>query len=85
MTEPAAHPVVVTLYTKPGCHLCEPVAATIAAAAKVRAFESRTRNILDDPADLERFRQQVVTLRGILIAEEQMARHISDVYRQALE
>jgi hypothetical protein len=60
----------VTLYTKPGCHLCEPVAATIAGAAKVRTFRSVTRNILDDPADFERYRHAipVVTVNGAEIA-----------------
>jgi glutaredoxin len=62
----------VTLYTKPGCHLCEPVADTIAAAAKVRSFQSITRNILDDPDDFERYKHAipVVTVNG-----KQVARH----------
>jgi hypothetical protein len=37
------------------------------------------------PAELERFRQQVVTLRSILFVEEQMTRRASDVYKKALE
>jgi hypothetical protein len=36
-------------------------------------------------AELERFREQVVTLRSILFVEEQMTRHASDVYKKALE
>ena len=66
--------VQVILYTKPGCHLCEPVAATIAAAAKVRSFQSLTRNILDDPADFERYRHAipVVTVNGSEIARYRM-------------
>jgi hypothetical protein len=60
----------VILYTKPGCHLCEPVAETIAAAATVRDFRSLSRNILDDPADFERYRHAipVVTVDGAEIA-----------------
>jgi hypothetical protein len=60
----------VILYTKPGCHLCEPVADAIARAAKVRSFHSLTRNILDDPADFERYRYAipVVTVNGLEIA-----------------
>ena len=60
----------VILYTKPGCHLCEPVAQTIAAAATLRAFHSLTRNILDDPADFERYRYAipVVTVNGVEVA-----------------
>jgi hypothetical protein len=59
-------PPTVTLYTKPGCHLCEPVAATIAAAGKVRTFVSVTRNILDNPAEFERYKHAipVVTVDG---------------------
>ena len=62
--------VTVTLYTKPGCHLCEPVAATIAEAAKLRPFQSVTRNILDDPADFERYKHAipVVAVNGTEVA-----------------
>ena len=51
--------VTVTLYTKPGCHLCGPVAETIAAAAKVRSFRYLTININDDPADFERYKHAI--------------------------
>jgi hypothetical protein len=37
------------------------------------------------PAELERFRQQVVTLRSILFVEEQMTRRASEVYKTTLE
>jgi hypothetical protein len=37
------------------------------------------------PAELERFRQQVVTLKTILFGEEQMARALSQRYKKALE
>ena len=37
------------------------------------------------PAELERFRQQLVELRSILFVEEQIARRTSDVYQKALE
>ena len=37
------------------------------------------------PAELERFRQQVVTLKSVLFAEEQMARTTSQRYATALE
>ena len=63
-------PPTVTLYTKPGCHLCEPVAATIVAAGKVRTFVSVTRNILDDPAEFDRYKHAipVVTVDGAEVA-----------------
>jgi hypothetical protein len=65
----------VTLYTKPGCHLCEPVADTIAAAAKVRSFQSVIRNILDDPDDLERYKHAipVVTVNGAEVARYRLS------------
>jgi hypothetical protein len=58
--------IVVTLYTKPGCHLCEPVAETIAAASQSRRFTFVRRNILDDPSDFERYKHAipVVTVNG---------------------
>ena len=37
------------------------------------------------PAEIERFRQQVVTLRSILFVEEQMTRTASERYKKALE
>jgi hypothetical protein len=70
MSDAAVHAVVVTLYTKPGCHLCEPVADTIAAAAKLRSFQATTRNILADAADYERYKHAipVVTINGTEVA-----------------
>ena len=68
-------PRTVTLYTKPGCHLCEPVARTIASAAKVRPFVSVTKNILDDRADFERYQHAipVVTLDGREVARHRLS------------
>jgi hypothetical protein len=70
----AATPVV-TLYTKPGCHLCEPVAATIAEAAKVRAIRFLSRNILDYPADYEQYKHAipVVTVNGVEVARYRLS------------
>jgi len=66
---------VVSLYLRPGCHLCEPVAETIAAAAKVCSFEWVTKNILDDPADFERYKHAipVVTVDGKEIARYRLS------------
>ena len=65
----------VTLYTKPGCHLCEPVLATIAAAAKLRRFQFDHRNILDDPGDLKLYRHAipVVTVNGAEVARYRLS------------
>ena len=37
------------------------------------------------PAEVERFRQQVVALKSILFVEEQMTRTASERYKKALE
>jgi hypothetical protein len=65
----------VTLYTKPGCHLCEPVAETIAAAAKLRRFHFVQRNILDDPGDSDLYRHAipVVTVDGAEVARYRLS------------
>ena len=62
--------LTITLYTKPGCHLCEPVREVIAAAAAQRPFQFVTRNILDDPDDFERYKHAipVVAVNGKEIA-----------------
>ena len=66
---------IVTLYTKPGCHLCEPVAETIAAAAKVRRFSYVTRNILEDADDFARYQHAipVVTVDGREVARYRLS------------
>jgi hypothetical protein len=60
----------VTLYTKPGCHLCEAVHQVIEQVRRRRAFELVVRNILDDPNAFERYRHAipVVLLKGVEIA-----------------
>ena len=63
------------LYTKPGCHLCIPVRKTILDAQQDTPFEFEERNILDDPADYERYRDAipVVTVNGNEIAHYRLA------------
>ena len=60
----------VTLYAKPGCHLCEAVEQTIAAVARKRPLEVVVRNILDDPNDFEKYRYEipVVLVDGVEVA-----------------
>ena len=66
---------VITLYTKPGCHLCEPVAQTIKQAARLRSFQFATRNILDDAGDFERYKHAipVVTVNGVEVARHRLS------------
>jgi hypothetical protein len=75
---------VVTLYTKPGCHLCEAVEQVIRQVRRRKVFELVLRNILDNPGDFERYALEipVVTVEG-----REVARHRLDagVLEAALE
>ncbi|HWP41065.1 MAG TPA: glutaredoxin family protein [Tepidisphaeraceae bacterium] len=62
----------VTLYTKPGCHLCEAVEQVIARARKKRDFELEVRNILDDPEDFARYQIEVPV---VLVDGREVARY----------
>ena len=65
----------VTLYTKLGCHLCEEVESTIAAAAKRVQFILDRRDITHDPADFEKYKHDVpvILVDGIEIARHRMS------------
>ena len=63
---------VVTLYTKPGCHLCAPVADTIREATRLRSFQFYKRNILDDANDFERYKHAIPV---VTVNEVEVARH----------
>jgi hypothetical protein len=64
----------VTLYTKLGCHLCEGVETTLSQAAQTRRFQFVRRDIAEDPADFERFKDDipVVLVEGVEIARHRM-------------
>jgi hypothetical protein len=66
--------VTVTLYSKPGCHLCEPVEATIREAAEVASFHFERRNILEDTVVFERYKHAipVVTVNGREVARHRL-------------
>jgi glutaredoxin len=68
---------LVTLYSKPDCHLCDVVKKVIADVAKRRRFKLEVRNILDDPADTERFKNAipVVMVDGVIIARYRLTGH----------
>jgi len=65
---------IVTLYSKPGCCLCDEVKAVIASVARRRRFRLEERNILDDAATLERYCHAipVVTVDGREIARHRL-------------
>jgi glutaredoxin len=62
----------VTLYTKPGCHLCEAVEQAIAQVRRRRMFRFVARNILDDPADFEKYQYEIPV---VLLDGREIARH----------
>jgi hypothetical protein len=65
----------VMLYSKPDCHLCDIVKQVIAQVRQRREFELVVRNILDDPADFEKYRYEipVVVLNGHEIARHRLS------------
>jgi glutaredoxin len=68
---------LVTLYTKPGCHLCDRVKQVISDVARRRRFRLEVRNILDDPTDTEKFKAAVpvVMIDGQEIARYRLTGH----------
>jgi glutaredoxin len=64
----------VTLYSKPGCHLCEVVEQTISFVRTRRPFDFEKRNIADDPADFQRYQYEipVICVNGTEIARHQL-------------
>jgi glutaredoxin len=63
---------LVTLYTKPDCHLCEVVKQVISDVARRRRFRLEVRNILDDPQDLERYKEAIPV---VLVDGQEIARY----------
>jgi glutaredoxin len=63
---------VVTLYTKPGCHLCEAVEQVIARVRERRGFEVVVRNILADAAEFARYQFDVPV---VMVDGREVARH----------
>ena len=64
----------ITLYTKPGCHLCEAVEQVIDHVLRDISFDLIKRNILDDPTDLKTYGEliPVVLVDGREIARYRM-------------
>ena len=61
----------VTVYTKPGCHLCEEAVRLLQRVQKQNPFTLEEVNIQDDPALLAEYGEQVpvVTLNGTFLFE----------------
>jgi glutaredoxin len=64
----------VTLYTKPGCHLCEAVHQTINSVRLTHPFHLVLRNIEDDPSDLQAYQRDipVIAVDGVEIARHRL-------------
>lgn len=57
----------VTLYTKPGCHLCEEAKRQMLAAACADLYELEEVNIESDPEIFERYKHSipVININGV--------------------
>ena len=66
--------ILITLYSKPGCHLCEIVEQTIEFVRTRRNFEFEKRNILDEPQAFEKYQYEipVICVNGREIARHQL-------------
>ena len=62
----------VTLYAKPGCHLCEAAGQVISAVRVAQSFDLVIVNVLDDPASLQRYRHDVPV---VCVNHVEVARH----------
>jgi hypothetical protein len=62
----------VTLYTKPGCGLCDEVEDVIRSVRARRPFELELRNILDDFDEYERYKDDIPV---VLVNGREIARH----------
>lgn len=62
----------ITLYTKPGCHLCEMAEQVIAQVRQRRSFDLEIRDILDDPQAYQRYQHDIPV---ILLDGREIARH----------
>jgi hypothetical protein len=64
----------VTLYTKPGCHLCEAVEQVISQVRRGVPFQFISRNIEEDHALFERFKHDipVVEVEGAEVARHRL-------------
>jgi glutaredoxin len=70
---------LVTLYSKPGCHLCDMVKTVIQDVARRRRFRLEVFNILEheDPAILQKYKEAipVVLVDGLEIARFRLTGH----------
>jgi glutaredoxin len=63
--------VIITIYSKPGCHLCEDVRALVDELAPERGLAVEEINIETDPALFARYRYEIPV---VLIDGKEIAR-----------
>ena len=61
---------IVTIYERPGCHLCDEAKQVVADVARRRRFKLECRNILDDLTIYEQYKLciPVIHVNGVEIA-----------------
>ena len=64
--------MLITLYTKPECSLCDDVLDVIKQVRARIEFDLEIRNILDDLADYEKYKHDIPV---ILLDGQEIARH----------
>jgi glutaredoxin len=62
----------VTLYSRPGCHLCEMVERVLHHVSKTRPFELDVRDIDNDPDEHARYKDDIPV---IAVNDVEIARH----------
>ena len=64
--------IVVTLYTKPGCHLCDAAAQVIERVGRRVELRLEKRSILDDAEAFDRYQFEIPV---IYLGGREIARH----------
>ena len=82
--ETAAEKLQVTLYTKPGCHLCDDLRDLLQAMQAGLDFAIVERNIEAEPADFERYRY-LIPVRDVPGHEPMTPPHETQSVRRALQ
>jgi len=72
--------ITVTIYTKPGCHLCAEAFAVILETTTSHPFHLEERNILDNPSDYDRYKHgiPVICVNGKEIARHRLTPEVLD-------
>jgi glutaredoxin len=74
----------VTLYSRPGCHLCELVERIVRHVSTKRPFDFVIRNIEQDKDELEKYRNDIPV---VVVNGREIARHrlTAEALRSALD